>query len=227
MEKSKQNKKYVITTIVSVIIILILVISLTNISSQNKEAKAEISKLKSDTEEKDNEINKLEEKVEEAKPWFELSEKEREREIKKDEEKEKKEKLAAEKEKKEKEKKQAKKEEKERKKAEEKEKQGYDTDITYDELARTPDDFEAEKVKFHGKVVQVMEGDTTVQLRFAVDDNYDQMLYVEYDDEMIDSRVLEDDMITIMGVSQGIITYESTMGGNITIPAILVDKIEQ
>jgi len=73
----------------------------------------------------------------------------------------------------------------------------------------------------------VIEDDDAVQLRIAVDDDYDKMIFVEYDASIIDSRVLEDDQITIMGISLGLISYESTMGGKITIPAISVDKVEQ
>lgn len=36
-------------------------------------------------------------------------------------------------------------------------------------------------------------------------------------------RILEDDIITIFGVSSGLITYTSTLGGNITIPAVSVE----
>lgn len=53
--------------------------------------------------------------------------------------------------------KKAKEEEEARKKAEE-EARGYETGITYDQLARTPDEFEGKKVKFSGKVIQVSEG---------------------------------------------------------------------
>jgi phage-related protein len=106
-------------------------------------------------------------------------------------------------------------------------KKGYDTGITYDQLARTPDDFITQKVKFRGKVVQVMEGDGTTQIRLAVNENYDTILFAEFDSSVVSSRVLEDDIITIMGLSSGLITYESTMGGQISIPGVLVDKIEQ
>ena len=41
---------------------------------------------------------------------------------------------------------------------EKREKQGYDTGITFKQLARTPDDYVGEKVKFKGKVLQVIEG---------------------------------------------------------------------
>ena len=117
--------------------------------------------------------------------------------------------------------------EEERLAREEEEAKGYETGITYDELARTPDDFKGKKVKFDGKVVQVMEGDGKVQIRLAVDDDYDTILYCEYNSNIVSSRVLEDDEITIYGISAGLLTYQSTMGGNITIPAVLVEKIDQ
>ncbi|MFD3447147.1 hypothetical protein ACFDTO_21350 [Microbacteriaceae bacterium 4G12] len=109
---------------------------------------------------------------------------------------------------------------------EEEEKVGYDTGITYDQLARTPDDFKGKKAKFTGKVVQVMEGKGETQLRIAVNDNYDTILYVAYKSNIINSRVLENDNVTVRGKSKGILTYKSTMGGEISIPAMLVDKIE-
>lgn len=166
-------------------------------------------------------------KVKEAEPFFKLAEqerKEKEAELKKKEEaakakKEAEEKAAAEA--------KEKAEAEEKRKAEEKEKQGYNTGITYDQLARTPDDYIGEKVKFHGKVVQVMEGDGTTQIRFAVGEDYDTILYGELDSSIVDSRILEDDVITIMGVSSGLLTYESTMGGNISIPGMLIEKVER
>lgn len=112
-------------------------------------------------------------------------------------------------------------------KAELKDTATYKSDISYEQIARTPDDYYFEKVKFSGKVVQVMEGeDTTNQLRVAINDNYDTIMFVEYEKDILDSRVLEDDYINIYGFSMGVITYESTMGGNITIPAVAANMIE-
>lgn len=107
--------------------------------------------------------------------------------------------------------------------------QGYETGITYDQLARTPDDFKSKKVKFYGKVIQVIEdsSSTTVQIRLAVNDNYDTVLLGEYASDITASRVLEDDYITIYGTSVGTISYKSTMGGTITIPGVYIDKIDQ
>ena len=112
--------------------------------------------------------------------------------------------------------------------AEEAEKaKGYETGITYDQLARTPDDYEGQKIKFYGKVIQVMESDSSVTIRLAVNDDYDTILYGQYFKSIVSSRVLEDDYITVYGTSVGTISYQSTMGGTITIPGVYIEKIEQ
>lgn len=241
MESKGRGKKFWIIIIVAAIILLGLLFSVGNGSTKSKEANEEITKLESEIKKfnvkveeleveigkRDNQIIELKEKVEEAEPWFAMSEKDRERKEAEEKEKQEAEEAAAKKKKKEEEEKELAAEEEQKRKAEEKEKKGYETGITFEQLARTPDDYELEKVKFRGKVIQVMEADDSVQLRIAVDDDYDKVLYVEYDSDIIDSRVLEDDQITVMGISMGLLTYESTMGGNITIPAMAVDKIEQ
>ena len=104
--------------------------------------------------------------------------------------------------------------------------QGYNTGITYDQLARTPDDYNGKKLKFTGCVLQVIEGSGTTMLRVATKGRYDNVVLVEYDSGIVSIRVLEDDKITLFGVSQGLYTYSSTGGGDITIPYILVDQIQ-
>lgn len=186
------------------------------ISTKNKE----ISQLKS-------EIETLNSKVEEAKPWFEMAEKDKERKLAEQKAAEEK-RLAAEKAKADAEAKaKAEAEAKAKAEAERKEKIGYNTGITYDQLARTPDDYVAEKVKFKGKVIQVMEGDGETQIRLAVNDDYDTILYGAYDSSILTSRVLEDDYITIYGLSGGLLSYQSAMGGQISIPSVLIQKIER
>ena len=101
---------------------------------------------------------------------------------------------------------------------------GYETGITYDQLARTPDDYTGKKVKFKGKVVQVLEGTNDTQIRLAVNGNYDTILYCSVPKNLTSStRILEDDYITIMGVSTGLLSYKSTLGGTITIPGVSVN----
>lgn len=101
---------------------------------------------------------------------------------------------------------------------------GYETGITFDNLARTPDAYKGKKVKFSGKVIQVVEGTTETQIRLAIDGDYDKVVFCRVPKAKTSStRILEDDYIHIMGVSNGLISYQSTMGGTITIPDISVD----
>ena len=185
-------------------------------SSSEESIILERDKLKESLTEKEELANKLNEenealkkKIDLAKPWFEMEEKER---------KEKEAKLKSEK------------EAKEKKLAEEKEKQakqGYNTGITYEQLARTPDKLMGRAVKFYGKVIQIIEGDTEVQMRLAVNDDYDKILYCAISkDNLKGTRILENDKITLYGVSTGLITYNSTMGGKISIPGVLIEKYE-
>jgi outer membrane murein-binding lipoprotein Lpp len=105
---------------------------------------------------------------------------------------------------------------------------GYETGITYDQLSRTPNSFNGKKVKFTGKVLQAMEGSLTSDpaIRLAVNKNYNTVLYGKYHSDIISSRILEDDIITIYGTSYGLESYQSTLGGTITIPYVFIDKIE-
>ena len=111
--------------------------------------------------------------------------------------------------------------------AEAKARAGYETGITYDQLARTPDNYIGELVKFRGKVLQVVEGDTEINIRLAVNNNFDNVLFCGYSPDIVSSRILENDTITIYGESLGLYSYESTIGAQITIPAVWIDKIDQ
>ena len=78
-----------------------------------------------------------------------------------------------------------------------------------------------------GTVVQTVESDEDdVELRVAVDGDYDQIVYLTIDREIINTRILEDDNIKFYGISTGLITYESTEGADITIPSVTVEKFE-
>ena len=98
--------------------------------------------------------------------------------------------------------------------------------VNYKELARNPDDYKGKSVTYSGKVIQVIEGDSETQLRIAVDGDYDKVIYVSYPKDMVQSRILDDDYVTIFGTSLGVITYKSTMGASITIPGVYLDRIE-
>lgn len=102
----------------------------------------------------------------------------------------------------------------------------YSTEITYDELARNPEKNKGKKIILSGTIIQVIEGKDYSQYRLAVDDNYDHIVFIEIPKSLLSSRILENDIIKIYGQSYGTIDYESTLSGNITVPAITVDKFE-
>lgn len=103
----------------------------------------------------------------------------------------------------------------------------YQTGITYDQIARTPNDYKGKKMQFTGKVIQVVENDSETDIRLAVDGNYDNIIMVGFDPDVLNgSRVLEDDLVTVSGESVGTLSYKSTMGGKITVPAIYAKIID-
>ena len=225
--------------VVSVVLggsILLNMFSMTscNSATNNLELqKEEVARLEHKVEVKEQNYNRLykqkeelAEKVKEAEPWFEMKEEERlleqkriEEEKKAQEEKERKEREAEEKRK-------AEEERKAKEEAERKEKQGYNTGITYSQLARTPDDYKGEKCKFKGKVVQVMEGSGVYNIRLAVGGNYNNIIFIIASTSVTEQRILEDDYITVYGTSTGIYTYKTVMGNELSIPSMSVDKID-
>lgn len=230
---TKREKGIFISLIVILFLLVDTIISNTNLMSEienleqqvvNEESRYnKLSEQYKNVTDKNRELNK---KVEEARPWFEMKEEERlleqkriEEEKKAQEEKERKEREAEEKRK-------AEEERKAKEEAERKEKQGYNTGITYSQLARTPDDYKGEKCKFKGKVVQVMEGGGVYNIRLAVGGNYDNIIFIIASTSVTEQRILEDDYITVYGTSTGIYTYETVMGNELSIPSMSVDKID-
>lgn len=106
-------------------------------------------------------------------------------------------------------------------------KENWNPQITYSQLARTPDDYVGNKITFEGKVIQVSESSysDTVYLRVATSDDYNKVMLIEYDSSILSSRILEDDEIRFYGTSTGLYTYESTWGKSVTIPAATVEHI--
>lgn len=106
----------------------------------------------------------------------------------------------------------------------EEEKKGYDTGIEYDNLARYPDVYNGKKVKFNCRVLQVVE---ETAARLATDESgYDDVIYAAGISGKLDGRLLEGDEITVYGTADGLVTYTTVLGAEVTIPQIKVDMIE-
>ncbi len=103
----------------------------------------------------------------------------------------------------------------------------YDSPITYENLARTPKEYTGKKVKFAGEVVQVIEDDKMTELRVAVNNDHDTIVYCIVPTSILhDTHILEDDSVIIYGISAGLKSYESTMGGQITIPSLVINHVD-
>lgn len=109
--------------------------------------------------------------------------------------------------------------------------------ISYEDLARNPDQYKGEYVKFYGKVVQVQNQTLlgvdigSVILRVATKDSgydswYDDVVYVTYTKHEGEGNILEDDFVTLYGIYDGTETYTTVMGASVTIPAVDAEYID-
>jgi len=98
---------------------------------------------------------------------------------------------------------------------------------SYEQLARNPEMYEGELLNFWGKIVQAGGDGTDGYLRVSMNNDYNTVIYVSYNTGQLPYRLLEDDYVNIYGVSAGVISYKSVMGGTITIPAVIADIIEK
>lgn len=226
--KEKLTKKNIIIGVVSFFVLIIFIGAVSGgVDPQVVEdLEIQVEELQKEKKDLEGQVEALNKKVEEAKPWFEMKEEERKAEEAR---------LAEEKAAKEAEEKAKAEEEarlaEERRQAEEEERkraeaEKYNTGITFDDLARNPQNNIGNYVKFSGKILQVMNADGYVQYRMAVDGNYDQVVLIEIDkSKLTDGNILEDDYITIEGMFLSEMEYTTVMGASRTIPAIIVDNL--
>ena len=91
-------------------------------------------------------------------------------------------------------------------------------EINYNQLNRNPDKYYGDNIKLSGRIMQISEGNSGGNyLLMYVNDNYDQLAYVEYDQN---TNFYEDDWITVYGVGGGSYSYTTTTGGRNTVPSV-------
>lgn len=104
------------------------------------------------------------------------------------------------------------------------------TTIDYTSLARNPNQYKGNNYKFTGEVIQVMNDNNDVILRVNVTPKryqysneiyYEDTILVAYEySSSYESRILEEDIITIYGQFIGTYTYEAIWGNLVTVPSI-------
>ena len=103
----------------------------------------------------------------------------------------------------------------------------YSRDYSYTQIARSPDSFTGQKIAVRGRVLQEgSAGYSKHYIRLASNMYYDDVFYVEYDPEIVDLNILEDDIITVYGECTGDYTYTALLGQSITLPSIEADMID-
>ena len=74
--------------------------------------------------------------------------------------------------------------------------------------------------------MQVSESDGFAVFRIATKGNYDNVVYCIYVIPEKYKRFLEDDKVNVYATSTGIYTYTTIMGGTVTIPSCIIERIE-
>lgn len=101
---------------------------------------------------------------------------------------------------------------------------------TYNQIARNPEKVKGEYIKVSGKVVQVIENGDYVDLRVNItkgEYRYNDTVYVKYKRKTKDEdRILENDIVSIWGISDGLYTYQTVMKDYRTIPLVQAEYIE-
>ena len=82
------------------------------------------------------------------------------------------------------------------------------------------------KVALQGKVIQVIEDGNHIELRVNINGEYSDTIYVMYIKKENEGRILEDDMIKFYGSFEGLLTYTSILGAEITIPQVDAQYID-
>ena len=102
--------------------------------------------------------------------------------------------------------------------------------VGYEDLLRNPGDYEGTDIMFKAQIMQVMEAeiyDLNVQYLVKVTQGeygfWEDIVYVDYTRKEGESRLLEDDIITIYGVYKGLYSYETVNGASNTVPLISAD----
>ncbi|CZR09773.1 hypothetical protein [Trichococcus ilyis] len=103
----------------------------------------------------------------------------------------------------------------------------YRTDISYDQLAQTPDAYDSQLIAMSGRVLQVIQGEESSQMLVAIDDKEGSVIFLAYESDTVESGFSENDLIKFYGTAAGTISYESTLGETITVAAAFVNMLER
>lgn len=110
----------------------------------------------------------------------------------------------------------------------------YSIGYTYEELASAADTCTGEKVQVTGKIIETSGSCPAVNqdapkrwFRLCKDNDIHNILFVSFDEDLIDYRLYDDDRMIVYGIVEGTYDYESPSGAVRSLPWIRADRIER
>lgn len=102
---------------------------------------------------------------------------------------------------------------------------------TYKEIARNPDSYKGNYAALTGEIIQSMEDGDSYTLRVSITKGeygfYTDPILVTYTKkDASESRLLEDDIVTLYGQLAGTYTYKTVLGNELTIPLLKAEYID-
>lgn len=97
-------------------------------------------------------------------------------------------------------------------------------EIKYNDLARNPDDYIGQKIKVTVEISQVLNGAYMGYEDYSYKRGktyLDKLWEISYGLPDEGSRILENDLVTFYGTYYGLYSYETVMGGENTVPALI------
>ncbi len=103
--------------------------------------------------------------------------------------------------------------------------------VEYEDLARNESDWLGKNVAVTGKVIQVQEdkkGNAAYRVSITKGsyDLWDDPVYVVAGPSASETRILEEDIVTVYGISSGLYTYTTVLGASMTVPSIAASYID-
>ncbi|NMB24854.1 MAG: hypothetical protein GX986_04915 [Firmicutes bacterium] len=98
--------------------------------------------------------------------------------------------------------------------------------LSYDDLARYPDEHKGKAVKYQGQIVQ-KASDSVLRVNITRGEFgfWENTVWIDLKGQAKEARILEDDVIEFVGITNGTRTYTAIFGNTITVPKITAYEI--
>ena len=110
----------------------------------------------------------------------------------------------------------------------------YSTQYTYDQLTSDPGALIDQKIRVMGKIIETCGSCPATNrnaperwFRLCMDNDTHQILFISFEEDLVDYRLLDDDRMVVDGVVNGTYDYESPSGVVRALPWIRADRIER